>query len=236
MPTNTHQPNPPVPRPILARVLASAARLQERVPDAVLVGGSAAALYAAHRDSMDHDHVLADLQERFDVVLEAIESTEGWVTNRVVPGKLILGSLGDIEAGVRQMRRTTPLETTRVELSDGESVCVPTWEETLRIKGYLIVRRNQTRDFLDVAALSDRGGLNRAAAVLANIDRYYADQHDGPDGVASQLVRQLSEPRPADSRVAGELAHYKGLQARWHDWGETVRSCRELADHMLEIE
>lgn len=234
--TTTDHPSPQVPRPILARVLASAARLQERVPDAVLVGESAAELYATHRDSMAHDHVLADLQERVDVVLEAIESTEGWITNRVVPGKLILGSLGNIEAGVRQMRRKTPLETTRVELSDGGSVCVPTWEETLRIKGYLIVRRNQARDFLDVAALSDRGGPCRAAAVLANIDRYYADQHDGPDGVASQLARQLSEPRPADSRVTGEFAHYKGLQGRWHDWGETVRICRELADHILEIE
>lgn len=236
MSTNTNPPKPAATRPVLARVLASAARLQQRVPDAVLVGGSAAALYAAHRDSMDHDHVLADLQERFDVVLEAIEATEGWVTNRVVPGKLILGTLGDIETGVRQMRRRTPLETARVELPDGDSVCVPTWAETLRIKGYLIVRRNQTRDFLDVAALSDRGGLSQSAAVLAGIDQYYADQHDGPDGVASQLVRQLSEPQPADSQVTGELAHYKGLEARWHDWGETLRLCRELADHMLETD
>ena len=76
------------------------------VPDAVLVGGSAAALYAGHRDSYDHDRVLADLRERFDVVLEALESEGEWVTNRVVPGKVILGQLGDIEAGVRQMIRT----------------------------------------------------------------------------------------------------------------------------------
>lgn len=230
------QPTPPDPRPALARVLASAARLQKSVPDAVLVGGSAAALYAAHRDSIDHDHVLADLQERFDVVLEAIESTEGWVTNRIVPGKLILGSLGDIEAGVRQMRRKMSLETTRFEVPGGEFVTVPTREETLRIKGYLIVRRNRTRDFLDVAALSDQSDLQEAATVLASMDRYYADQHDSPDGVASQLVRQLGDPRPTDSRVTGELAHYKGLRVRWHKWGETVRICRSLADRMLEIE
>lgn len=40
-------------------------RLQAVVPDAVLVGGSAAALYAGHRDSFDHDHVLPDLVERY---------------------------------------------------------------------------------------------------------------------------------------------------------------------------
>jgi len=104
----------------------------------------------------------------------------------------------------------------------------------LRIKGCLIVRRNQTRDFLDVTALSDRGGQGRAAAVLADMDRYYADQHEGPDGVASQLARQLSDPRPADTRVTGEFADYKGLRERWHDWRETMHVCRDLADRMLE--
>ena len=48
------------------RVLRSAARLQELVPDAVLVGGSNAALYAHHRESLDHDHVLIDLADRYE--------------------------------------------------------------------------------------------------------------------------------------------------------------------------
>src|SRR6202167_6042878 len=80
--------------PELLAVLESASRLQQMVPDAVLVGGSASALYAGHRDSYDHDHVLRDLRERFDVVLEALESEGEWVTNRGVPGKIILGPLG----------------------------------------------------------------------------------------------------------------------------------------------
>jgi hypothetical protein len=111
------------------------------VPDAVLVGGSAAALYAGHRDSYDHDHVLADLRERFDVVLEALESDGEWVTNRVVPGKVILGQLGDIEAGVRQMIRTRPLETTHVMLPSGRVLTVPTAEEALRIVRAFMKRR-----------------------------------------------------------------------------------------------
>jgi hypothetical protein len=45
--------------------------------DAVLVGGSAAALWANHRSSCDHDHVLQDL-----------------------------GELGDIESGVRSGSRS----------------------------------------------------------------------------------------------------------------------------------
>lgn len=232
-----HSNNEPrAPGPNLARVLASAARLQAQVPDAVLVGGSAAALYAGHRESMDHDHVLSDLAERFDVVLEALEATEGWVTNRVVPGKIILGAFGDIEAGVRQMRRKIPLETARYELPDGQAVSVPTWGEALRIKGYLIVRRNQVRDYLDVAALADAGGLDEAAAVLAHIDDYYADQHESGDGVASQLARQLSEPQPADHRVTRELDHYKGLKDPWQNWHEVVQVCQDLAQRMLETD
>jgi hypothetical protein len=34
-----------------------------------------------------------------EVVLEALESEGEWVTNRVQPGKIILGQLRDIEAG-----------------------------------------------------------------------------------------------------------------------------------------
>jgi hypothetical protein len=222
--------------PELLAVLESASRLQEVVPDAVLVGGSAAALYAGHRDSYDHDHVLGDLRDRFDVVLEALESEGEWVTNRVVPGKLILGQLGDIEAGVRQLIRLLPLETTRVVLPSGRELTVPTAEETLRIKGFLIVRRNQTRDYLDVAALADRYQTREAAGVLARIDGYYADQHGGGRGVAAQLARQLADPRPRDSSVTRQLGAYRNLAARWADWSEVRSVCQQVAAEMTEAE
>lgn len=225
--------------PELSAVLDSAARLQELVPDAVMVGGSAAALYAGHRDSFDHDHVLADLRERFELVLEAIESEGEWVTNRVVPGKLILGRLGDIEAGVRQMIRRRPLETVDVALGASRRVRVPTAAEILRIKAFLIVRRNQTRDYLDTAALSHRGGLESSAATLAAIDDYYGDQHvavegdeSGP-GVASQLVRQLADPRPADPSVTRELDSYRNLSGEWTSWTRVRSFCGELAEQIL---
>jgi hypothetical protein len=220
-------------RPELVRVLESAARLQAAVPDAVLVGGSAAALWASHRTSVDHDHVLADLSTRFDTVLEAIEATEGWITNRVTPGKIILGELGDIESGVRQLIRSKPLEVTEVELPSGEMLRVPTPDETLRIKGYLIVRRNQVRDYLDVAALSDRYGVPHSARVLARIDVYYADQRGpGAEGVATQLARQLADPRPADQRTLRQLSSYKDLDDRWTTWENVTGVCRSLAAEM----
>ncbi len=214
-------------------LLESAAHLQRLVPGAVMVGGAAAILYADHRESSDHDHVVADLTDRFEMVLEAIEEDDGWATNRVTPRKVILGNLDGIEAGVRQMIRRTPLEVTTIALPTGAEVTVPTLEETLRIKGFLIVRRNQTRDYLDLAALSEHLGLDQAAATLARIDDFYADQHGDGDGVASQLVRQLSEPRPADRSVTEQLSTYRRLKQRWSDWSAVTEVLAEVAVRMV---
>ena len=186
------------------------------------------------RESTDHDHVVADLSDRFDAVLEALESDPDWILNRATPGKIILGSLGDIETGIRQLIRRRPLETQAVTLADGTSLIVPTPAETLRIKAYLIVKRNQTRDFLDVAALSDRFGTEWSAGVLAGIDDYYDASAGDGTAVASQLVRQLGEPRPKDDRTVGQLTAYKNLTVRWQSWQSVVAQCQALADAMLE--
>jgi len=214
--------------------MESAAHLQRLVPDAVMVGGAAAILYAEHRESRDHDHVVADLADRFEMVLEAVEDDEGWATNRVTPGKVILGNLDGIEAGVRQMIRKTPLEIATVSVPSGGEVTVPTIEEALRIKAFLVVRRNQTRDYLDLAALADHMGVAQAAEALARIDRYYADQTGEGDGVASQLVRQLSDPRPADPAVVDQLSSYRRLRKRWSDWDAVKETLGEIAASMVD--
>lgn len=218
----------------LAEVLDSAAQLQKLVPDAVLVGGSAAALYARHRMSTDHDHVLADLQDRFDLVLDALERDGDFVLNRAVPGKIILGELGGIETGVRQLIRRRPLEVQRVTLPSGGQITVPTVDEIARIKGFLIVKRNQMRDYLDVAALSGAFGADRIGGVLAAIDAYYTDPlHPEDQPVQAQLARQLAEPSPQDHRALAGLATYKGLVARWRDWADVVAECRAIAVHLV---
>ena len=50
-----------------------------------------------------------------------------------------------------------------VKLPSGATVRVPTLAETLRVKAYLVVQRNQVRDYLDVAALADHAGVTEAA-------------------------------------------------------------------------
>ena len=75
------------------RVLAAERHLQALVPGTVLVGGTAAALHAAHRKSLDGDHVLEDLRPRFDEVLTRLEAAAGRETSRVQRPTVILGRL-----------------------------------------------------------------------------------------------------------------------------------------------
>lgn len=222
--------------PQLDEVLRSAARLQEVVPDAVLVGGAAAAFWAGHRDSFDHDHVLADLADRYQEILEAVEATDGWVTSVRAsrPPWTLLGRLGDIEAGLRQLRRTRPLEVEEVDVAPGQTVRVPTLPEILRVKAYMVVLRNVVRDYLDVVALADRQE-GTAAGTLADVDLYYADRSGEPDSVLTTLVQRLADPNPRDHAVTGELARYRNLDPRWHEWSDVVDACHALADSIVEF-
>ena len=215
----------------LRQVLKSAARLQTVVPDAVLVGGSTAALHAGHRDSFAHDHVLADLVDRYEMVLGAVEATEGWATSvrASKPPFTIMGSLDGIEAGLRQMRRIRPLETIEVAVGDDTVVVAPTEAEALRVKAFLVVQRNLVRDFIDVVALVGHIGDDAAVALLSDIDAYYADRSDDPSSVLTSLVIALADPSPRDTDVINELPRYKGLDPRWHDWSDVVAACQDLA-------
>lgn len=214
-------------------VLDAAARLQEIVPDAVLVGGSAAAYHAEHRVSLDDDHVLTDLRSRFDQVLEALEQTDGWVTARVRPQVLILGSLDGVETGIRQLIRRRPLEVEEARLG-GRTLRVPTLEEILRIKSWLVLRRNATRDHLDLVALAEHIGSRAAAGVIVGMDEYYEDQI-GPGGrrVVTQLAKQLADPAPYDLSEV-DLARYRKLDERWRDWSNVVKASRSLAADVLD--
>jgi hypothetical protein len=52
-------------------LLAHAALLQAKIPAAILVGGTAAAVHAGHRISFDHDHVVKDLAKNYDAAIRA---------------------------------------------------------------------------------------------------------------------------------------------------------------------
>ena len=213
------------------RVLSAAARLQQLVPGATLVGGTAAALYAEHRQSTDADHTVSDLQQRFDEVLANLESVAGWKTARINRPVQILGSLDGIETGIRQLVRKTPLETTTVKV-ESLSIALPTEAEMLRIKGVLVLRRNATRDYIDVAALSSHLGQAGSREALRLFDTLYPQ----PSGESAlmQLQVQLADPRPFDLDEVN-LKEYKGIKKEWSDWEVVSAQCRSLALDVFRI-
>lgn len=192
------------------RLLSAERHLQSLVPGAVLVGGTAVALHAEHRRSQDGDHVLADLRERFDEILQSLEAAAGWSTQRVQRPVLILGRLDGIQTGIRQLRRTRPLETETVA-----GLCVPTPAEMARIKAWLLATRHTVRDYLDTVVLLERLGEAAVAEALAPFDDIYP-QAPGVSPLA-EVVERLAAAAPGDApRV--DLATYKGLVPPWNDW------------------
>lgn len=211
-------------------VLSSAARLQQILPEAVLVGGTASALHVQHRFSKDADHVLTDLRERFDQVLSELESVAGWKTARIKRPVQILGSLDGIETGIRQLIREEPLETTTLDFH-GQKITIPTEAEILRIKGALILKRNATRDYLDFIALADHLGDAPTAQALQPLDQLYPQ----PNGASAlqQLQIQLAHPMPMDLDETN-LAEYKNLSQKWHDWNHVKAVCAHCATVIFE--
>lgn len=218
------------PLPDWEALLSAAARLQRILPEAVLVGGTAAAVHAEHRLSRDAHDVLTDLRERFDAVLRQLESVAGWRTARVRKPVLILGSLDGIETGVRQLIRDEPLETTTLD-HRGVPLTIPTRAEMLRIKAVLILRRNATRDYLDLVALAALLGEEATANALLPFDDLYP-QESG-ESALQQLQAQLANPLPYDL-AENEFAEYRYLAPRWHDWQAVRAACARIADNAFE--
>jgi len=192
------------------RLLQAERHVQYLVPGAILVGGTAAAVHARHRVSLDGDHVLEDLRDRFDAVLSALESAAGWQTERVQRPVLILDQLDGILTGIRQLRRTAPLETEEIE-----GLRVPTLAEMARIKAWLLVTRHTVRDYLDTVVLFERLGEDGVVHALGPFDDLYR-QPNGASPLA-ELGERLAAASPEDSATI-DLGSYRGLQKPWTDW------------------
>jgi hypothetical protein len=224
-------PSPPADAALWDEVLTSLCRLQSVLPDAVLVGGTASALYANHRMSFYHDHVLPDLRDRFDEILDDLETVVGWKTNRINRPNLILGSLDGIDTGVRQLRRTAPLETTEIAVAD-HRVRLPTEAELVRIKAFLCLDRNAVRDYLDLAALASHLGFDAAFAALESMDQLYPQKSGNPWIVRTQLIKQLADPKPHDLE-GDDLAEYKGVKPPFDQWRSVADICGALSENLL---
>jgi hypothetical protein len=211
----------PADLPEWEKLLAAERHLQALVPGAVLVGGTAAALHAGHRRSLDGDHVLDDLRPRFDEVLATLEAAAGWQTGRVQKPVAIMGRLDGVMTGIRQLRRTRPLET---EVVSG--LRVPTLAEMARIKAWLLATRHTVRDYLDTVVLLERLGEAGAREALTPLDEIY-QQETGASPLV-EVIERLGAAAPSDAPEI-DLVSYKGLVTPWNDWGHLAARGRHWA-------
>lgn len=209
------------------KLLAAERHLQALLPDAVLVGGTAAALHVGHRVSLDGDHVLADLRDRFDEVLADLEAAAGWRTSRVRRPVVILGSLDGVLTGIRQLRRVRPLATVEID-----GLRVPTLAEMARIKAWLLATRLTTRDYLDTVVLFERLGEEGVRGALGALDEIYPQ----PSGasVLAEVAERLGAARPVDAATV-DLATYRGLKPPWNDWRHVAARGRAWARVLAEL-
>lgn len=212
-------------------ILRASVESQLLVPGAIAVGGTASALYANHRISADTDHLVADLSTRFEEVRGTLESAPEWKTARVLPPKLILGSLHGVEIGFRQMIRSLPVATTQLLTSSG-NLTVPTLDELLGMKAYLAYSRRATRDFVDFAALATCMGDAAAVETLLRSDQRYGELQT--DSVSLEIAKALAEPRPYDLDSI-DLRTYKAIQPPWDDWRQVETICKRLGIMMAEL-
>jgi hypothetical protein len=215
--------------PTFEQVVREGVAFQERFAGEplVAVGGTATALHCRHRYSLDVDCVTPRLREDFEGHLARLEGWADWKTNRKNPPVLILGERHGVELGLRQLRRTQVLETTKLE-----GLIVPTLDEMLRVKAFLLAERRATRDFVDLAALLARLAERDALRALLSLNRLYP-----AFGALSPIsaLAEAAETEPGDLDLV-PLNRYKGLRAPLTDWPFVRDRVREFTRRLLRME
>ncbi len=226
----TGRSDSPTPLTGWAGILRAGVQAQRLVPGSVCVGGTAAALYAGHRISLDTDHLLLALRDNFDDVRAHLEAQPEWRTARVTPPVLILGSIGNVEVGFRQLKRAQPVETQTMQTEAGPLV-VPTLDEMICMKAFLAYNRNATRDYLDFAALSECASEEVVLGSLRKLDARYGALQSASVGL--EVAKALCAATPFDLNEA-ELPRYKGLTEKWHRWESTREICQRFGMRLGE--
>lgn len=247
---------PVVPGADLRMVLKSAAKLKHLVPDAICVADPLAFTGCGRNGDLRGRVKGGDdaATHRVAVAAAANGTNGGSVARKLVGGLPYRNGAGrsvrpvhpvtlwrgrlsvaldalESERAVDQPRfeRRSPVETTHVQLPTGDRLQIPTGAETLRLKGYLIMSRNSSRDYAEFAELVDAMEPETAAVVLAGMDRYYCCRSSKRQWIATQLVRRLADPHPSD--VEDDQWPEPDGNANWE---EVRQRCLSVAVAMLE--
>ncbi|ORW90120.1 hypothetical protein AWC27_12135 [Mycobacterium szulgai] len=225
----------------LRMVIKSAAKLKHLAPDAICVTDPLAFTGCGRADKepepvADETAALAAPATKIGLAYRnGLARAMSWADRPVHPvtvwrGRLsvALDALETNGTARGTYKRRSPVETTNVQLPTGDRLQIPTGAETLRLKGYLIMCRNSSRDFAEFADMVDAMEPETAAVVLAGMDRYYCCQPPRRQWMATQLVRRLADPNPADLDEEGVEAEGKA------NWEDVRQRCLSVAVAMLE--
>jgi len=200
----------------LRMVVKNAARLKVMAPDAVCVADPLAFSGCGNRRPAKSS------RGPRSATLRPVHPVTIW-RGRLAVALDALGTETDVE-------RSSPVETTNVQLPTGDRLLIPTGAETLRLQSYLVLCRNSRADYAELADLADAMNIDNAATVLAGIDEYYSSGNPHRMWIATQLVRRLADPIPADT-ADDDRWYTPDAAAQWDD----VRTrCLSLAVATLE--
>jgi len=140
---------------------------------------------------------------------------------------LILGQLDGVLTGIRQLRRTRPLETEEIS-----GLRVPTLEEMARIKAWLLAIRHTVRDYLDTVVLLERLGETGVPQAMKSFDELYRQPNDASP--LSEVAERLAAATPKDIADI-DLRRYRALRAPWNDWQHTAARGRHWAQVIARV-
>jgi RND superfamily putative drug exporter len=220
-------------------VVKSAAKLKDLAPNTICVADPLAFTGCARRGdelsengaATNNGHAHGAVSAQGSGTRRSSRKTMPWAGRGVHPitmwrGRLSV-ALDALEVGAHggksAVERRSPVETTNVQLPTGDRLQIPTGAETLRMKCYLLMCRNSSRDYAEFADLVGTMDAQTVASVLAGMDKYYCGRQPRKQWVATQLVRRLAEPRPADDEVDPDV-----------DWKQVKDRCLSVAVAMLE--
>jgi RND superfamily putative drug exporter len=218
-------------------VIKSAAKLKHLAPDAICVTDPLAFSGCARKDEPE-SAATGPVGKASLAYRSGIARAMSWADRPIHPVTLWRGRLAvaldalDSRGTRNGFRRSSPVETTNVQLPTGDRLLIPTGAETLRFKGYLIMSRNSSRDYADFADMVDAMDPETVAVVLAGMDRYYCCQPPGSSSrsqwMATQLLRRLADPDPSD--LDDDWPEPDGRA----DWEQVRQRCLAVAVAMLE--
>ena len=209
------------------RLLATARQVQGRLIflPTVAVGGTAAALYARHRVSLDVDFVSPYLRERFDEVESALSELPGFAFARLRRPVLILGKVGEDEVGIRQLRRREPLEAV-----ERDGLWLPTLAELIRVKSFVLSDRRAVRDYVDVCALVETAGIAEAVQAMQPFARLYRGLTTAGPLTA---FAEAAFDTPADASDV-DLRQWRMLRSEYQDLDRVRAVCEQFALEIIE--